>query len=130
MAGAKPDGRQIYPPAGQDREGEGNGMTILNTITQPCGIVCLWAALSLFGLYFGFFIARQDGMRKTACVFFVATAVGVLGLIFWTPLETRYECLFDKGASYTEVTRQWNVVEQRGDIWVVTAKDGSIAPVQ
>jgi hypothetical protein len=104
-------------------------MTILNTITQPCGIVILWAALFLFGLYFGF-IARQDSMRKTAFVFFVVAAVGVLGLIFWTPTETRYECLFNKGTSYTEVAKQWNVVEQRGEIWVVTAKDGSIAPVE
>jgi hypothetical protein len=66
----------------------------------------------------------------SACVLVAVLAAGILGCIFWTPIETRYECLCDQGTSYTQVAENWNVVKQRGELWVVTAKEGADAVVR
>lgn len=70
----------------------------------------------------------SEGMIKTTWLMAVIGVVGILGCIFWTPFETRYECLFKAGTPYTEIAQNWNVVEQRGDIWVVTEKAGTKEP--
>ncbi len=57
-------------------------------------------------------------------------ASGSWASFFWTPIETRYECLCDQGTSYTQVAENWNVVKQRGELWVVTAKEGADAVVR
>ncbi len=103
-------------------------MTILNTTTQPTMILALWIPMIVLGLIAGISFWSED-MIKTAWLMAAIGVVGILGCIFWTPIETRYECLFEAGTTYTEVAQNWNVVEQRGDIWVVTAKDGTRVPV-
>lgn len=35
----------------------------------------------------------------------------------------KYECLIDDDTTYTEICDKYNVVEQRGDIWVLTDKE-------
>ncbi len=101
-------------------------MTILNTYAEPGEILALWFMMILLGLIAGVY-CWADYNTTLASVLATFLVVGVLGCIFWTPFETRYECLFDKGTSYTEISEHWNVVEQRGDIWVVTAKEGADA---
>ena len=97
---------------------------ILNTTTQPALILALWVSMIALGLIAGSCFWCKD-MIKTTWLMAVIGVVGILGCIFWTPIETRYECLFKAGTAYTEIAQNWNVVEQRGDIWVVTVKDGN-----
>jgi len=95
---------------------------LLNTYTVPSGILLLWIGMILLGLLAGSHY-WSEYRTAFACVLAAVLAVGILGCIFWTPIETRYEYLFDKGTSYTEISEHWSVVEQRGEIWVVTAKE-------
>lgn len=104
-------------------------MTLLNTYTEPSGILALWIGMLILGAILGSVLCSED-MLKTGWFMFAIAAIGVLGIIFWTPIETRYECLFDQGTSYTQVAENWNVVKQRGEIWVVTAKEGADAVVR
>jgi predicted membrane channel-forming protein YqfA (hemolysin III family) len=100
-------------------------MTLLNTYTQPGCILALWIVLILVGVSVGTYPSKKDGtvriLRYVCLVCLVV--VGILGCIFWAPWETRYECLFDKNLTYTEIAEHWDVKEQRGEIWVVTAKE-------
>ena len=102
---------------------------LLNTYTEPNGILALWIGMILLGLLAGSHY-WSEYRTALACVLAAVLAVGILGCIFWTPIETRYEYLFDQGTSYTQVAENWDVVKQRGEIWVVTAKEGADAAVR
>lgn len=102
-------------------------MTILNITTQPTPILALWVSMFALGLIAGSCFWCKD-MIKTTWLMVAIGVVGILGCIFWTPVETRYECLFQTGTPYTEIAQNWNVVKQRGDIWVVTEKAGTKEP--
>lgn len=39
------------------------------------------------------------------------------------PTLTRYECLIDESVSMTEVYERYEIIEQRGDIWVLEDKE-------
>lgn len=42
--------------------------------------------------------------------------------VFSKKEETRYECAIDDTMSFNEVMEDYEVVEQRGDIWVLREK--------
>lgn len=104
-------------------------MKILNTF-EYVEKVPGWqiAVLVIFGIAFIFFevfFARQKEWGRSW-----ASALGALILI-WLALrlcsvkkeETRYECAIDDTTSFNEVMENYEVVEQRGDIWVLRDKE-------
>ena len=59
---------------------------------------------------------------------FIACFVGtiVFGCTDMFKVKTdriQYECTIDDSASFTEIASKYNIVEQRGEIWVVEDKD-------
>lgn len=46
---------------------------------------------------------------------------GIFNITFKTG-EYQYECIIDDSVSYNEVIENYNIVEQRGDIWVLEDK--------
>lgn len=110
------------------------GITVLNQTPVMEGIISGWTilALSIGGL--ALFVAclifdcwhtlvgvRICGVLCIIC--FVVFAV----LIIWWPTEPtgryQYECLIDESVSMTEVYERYEVIEQRGDIWVLEDKE-------
>ena len=51
----------------------------------------------------------------------------VLGILIFQPIEPsgryRYECTIDESVSMTEVYERYEIVEHRGDIWVLEDKE-------
>ena len=46
---------------------------------------------------------------------------GIFNITFKTG-EYRYECIIDDSVPYNEVVENYNIIEQRGDIWVLEDK--------
>lgn len=66
----------------------------------------------------------------TAPVGFILGSLVVIGLIklFNIPMiepsgRYRYECTIDESVSMTEVYERYDIIEQRGDIWVLEDKE-------
>lgn len=38
-------------------------------------------------------------------------------------VETRYECAIDDTASFIEIMENYDVIDRRGDIWILEDKD-------
>lgn len=119
------------------------GVTILNefevvqvvneTFNSTAGFVALIVTVLICAIT-GFFIGRinRDEVLSTlvgalfGCVLgFLAMAV--FGTIFSYPPETettkQYEVILDDSVSMNEFCEHYNVVEQRGDIFVVEEKE-------
>lgn len=120
-----------------------NGVTILNeievvqvindTFNYTAGGIALLITV-IVGIVMGFFIGRID------CDEFTGTLVGALiglvlgifvnavfGFAFSYPSETkttmRYEVIIDDSVSLTEFYEHYDVIEQRGEIFVVEEKN-------
>lgn len=68
---------------------------------------------------------RQDFYTIAAVIFFIASITTVfIGATFKNPSgRYRYECLIDDTVPYTEIYDKYDVVEQRGSIWVLEDKE-------
>ena len=119
-----------------------DGVTILNeievvqvmndTFNYTAGCIALIITV-LIGAIIGFFIGRIqcDEIQGTLAGALLGLVLGlftmaVFGFAFSYPLETkttvRYEVTIDDSVSLTEFYEHYNVIEQRGEIFVVEKK--------
>lgn len=104
------------------------GITVLNKIAVT-GIPS-WIALSaiiLFTIGLLVFIVSliADGPAWTAIISLVGLLILVICSILDATIKTgeyQYECIIDDSVSYNEVVENYNIIEQRGDIWVLEDK--------
>lgn len=107
-------------------------MIILNTEPVEVPIIPEWAYFLILGLLclLILFTALSDWEAHPK-LFFASWALIVsiaAFLIFASTLKhesdrMRYECTLDDTASFTEIYEKYNVVEQRGEIWVLEDKE-------
>lgn len=108
-----------------------DGVTVLNVIEKTrlpgwaiIGVVlCLFAMVVFFvGSSNGKTIKRIDicgaGLCSTLVLAFIFFLVGLLT----SDTIPRYECTIDSNVSFVELYEKYNVIEQRGDIWVLEEK--------
>lgn len=70
-------------------------------------------------------VERQDFCAIIGIVLLVACgATTFIGCVFNRPSgRYQYECLIDDTVPYTEIYDKYNVIEQRGSIWVLEDKE-------
>ena len=110
-------------------------MTILNTymVQNPTFLgPAMWIpTVAAFILGFWLIYSDTDDIGTSILLGLLFSLIGVLlgcflSLGFGPFTETpRYEVTFDEEASIVEVMKDYNVVEQRGDIFVLEDKEGS-----
>ena len=119
-----------------------DGVTILNeievvqvmndTFNYTAGFIALTITV-LIGTIIGFFIGRIqcDEISGTLAGALLGLVLGLLimavfGFAFSYPLETkttvRYEVTVDDSVSLTEFYEHYNIIEQRGEIFIVEKK--------
>lgn len=71
-----------------------------------------------------FFACQEQWSRSWACAFgaFIFFALA-LALSQAKKVETRYERAIDDTASFIEIMENYDVVDRRGDIWILKDKD-------
>ena len=110
------------------------GITVLNqgNVMQSVIPTWMWVALVIIGVvgWAGMFICMEQctevGTVISCCGWMGALLIAlVIGIA--NPQEStgryRYECLIDETVSMTEVYERYEVIEQRGDIWVLEDKE-------
>lgn len=108
-----------------------DGVTVLNVIekTRLPDWAIIGVVLCLFTMVV-FFIAFVDGdtIKKVniggtglCCTLVLAFIFFLVGL-FTSDIIPRYECTIDSNVSFVELYEKYNVIEQRGDIWVLEEK--------
>ena len=114
-----------------------DGVTILNTIerTRLPDIMVITCFLFLFGTAIFFINLLASDKVKTidfcgialTCCMVGALLSWIIGKTVIPNRITQYECTIDKDVSFVEVYEKYNVIEQRGDIWVLEEKvDGKV----
>ena len=108
-----------------------DGVTVLNVIEKTrlpdwaiIGVVlCLFAMMVFFlGLSTGKTIKKIDICGAgLCCTLVLAFIIFLLGL-FTSNTIPRYECTIDSNVSFVELYEKYNVIEQRGNIWVLEEK--------
>lgn len=109
---------------------DGDIMEILNTFEYVEKVTPGWqiAILIVFGIvlifFEVFFACQKEWSRSWASAFLAFIIIGLaLFLCSVKKEETRYECAIDDTVSFNEVMENYEVVEQRGDIWVLRDKE-------
>lgn len=104
------------------------GITVLNKIAVtglPTWIIISALIMFIIGLIVFVISIVSDWPGWTAIFPFVGilalVVCGILNSVIKTG-EYRYECIIDDSVSYNEVVENYNIVEQRGDIWVLEDK--------
>ena len=72
------------------------------------------------------FLAFQE--RNCVLGFLVVLAIVLSGILFYGSAEiesgrNRYECLIDDTVSFVEVAENYNIVGQRGKLWILEDRD-------
>lgn len=110
-----------------------DGITILNTIVvDECARWVLPTVLSLGFVCIGAFLLMLDtsGGTDTICLGIISVlalisvcAIVLISQFRWRANErNQYECIIDDSVSINEVYENYNVIEQRGKIWVLEDK--------
>ena len=108
-----------------------DGVTVLNVIEKTqlpdwaiIGVVlCLFAMVVFFvGFSNGKTIKRIDICGAGLCCTLVLAFIFFLVGLFTSNTIPRYECTIDSDVSFVELYEKYNVIEQRGDIWVLEEK--------
>lgn len=106
-----------------------NGINVLNKIALT-GLPT-WADVSLVALMvLGIIVAIISLIKDWPLVVSKCSIlVTVVALVAWLGLlhtvktgQYRYECTIDDAVPYNEIVDNYNVIEQRGDIWVLEDK--------
>lgn len=106
------------------------GITILNKIEVtglPTWLSITWLgifAISLFIMLLGI-IALDWGPKRIVIVGGIAVCALTLGIILTCTVTTgkyRYECIISDAAPYNYIVENYEIIEQRGDIWVLEDK--------
>lgn len=108
-----------------------DGVTVLNVIEKTrlpdwaiIGVVlCLFAMVVFFvGFLAGDSIKKINiGGTGLCCTLVLAFIIFLVGL-FTSDTITQYECTIDSNVSFVELYEKYNVIEQRGDIWILEEK--------
>lgn len=114
-----------------------DGVIVLNVVERTR--LPDWAIIGILLCIFAmavFFIELLTGnTTKIMNICGIGLACGLfLTLVFWavgkgiTPDRwMQYECTIDKNVSFVELYEKYDVIEQRGDIWVLEEKtDGKV----
>lgn len=105
------------------------GITVLNKIAVtgiPSWVLISAAAILIIGLIvFAISIIAEwptwTAIVSTIIVLLIWFICGILNTTIKTG-EYRYECIIDDSVPYNKVVENYNIVEQRGDIWVLEDK--------
>ena len=111
------------------------GITVLNQemIIVNADWAIILCILSIFGALCGVFMLfvslflRSDGLLCIGAA--IALGFGVCGLIISSiPSEVksgryRYEVTIDESVSFNDIYEKYEIIEQRGDIWVLEEKE-------
>lgn len=104
------------------------GITILNKIAitgLPSWIMVSAIIIFIIGLLVFTVSIIADWPTWTVIIsavsLFVFVICGILDGIIKTG-EYQYECIIDDSVSYNEIVENYNIIEQRGDIWVLEDK--------
>lgn len=110
------------------------GITVLNQTTIYKGIIPEWVLLVLliggivcFAICWMCASNYWDLATKIFGGLSIICLLTMLVLFLWWPTEPtgryRYECTIDESVSMTEVYERYEIIEQRGDIWVLEDKE-------
>lgn len=114
-----------------------DGVTILNTVEvarAPDWAVICFFLFAFFGAVF-FILFLTSNTVKTinlcgimfTCFFVIALVSWFIGRIGFPDRTIQYECVVEDSVSIVELYEKYDVVERRGDIWVLEEKtDGEI----
>lgn len=108
-----------------------DGVTVLNVIEKTrlpdwaiIGVVLCLFALMVFFIEF----STAKTIRKIdicgaglCCTMVLAFIIFLVGL-FTSNTISRYECTIDSNVSFVELYEKYDVIEQRGDIWILEGK--------
>ena len=105
------------------------GITILNKIAVtgvPSWVLISAAAILIIGLIVFAISIIAEWPTWTAIVSIIIVLLiwficGILNITIKTG-EYQYECIIDDSVSYNEIVENYNIIEQRGDIWVLEDK--------
>ena len=105
------------------------GITILNKITVtgvPSWVLISAAAILIIGLIVFAISIIAEWPTWTAIVPIIIILLiwlicGILNITIKTG-EYQYECIIDDSVPYNEVVDNYEIVERRGDIWVLEDK--------
>ena len=109
------------------------GVIVLNTYTVSdysslvmiIGIICGMVSI----LYF--YLMMVNHGNTNTIVYGIVSVIAIIGAIFilfmsqshWrVNVRQRYECILDSNVSFVELYEKYDVIEQRGDIWVLEEK--------
>lgn len=107
---------------------DGDVMEILNTFEyvekNPGWQIAILVIIGIVLIFFEVFFACKKHWGRTWASAFLAFIFLELALILCsTKIEkTRYECAIDDTASFIEIMENYDVVDRRGDIWILEDK--------
>lgn len=115
-----------------------DGVTILNTFTvSDCSSLAMIIGIisGIISAIFFYFMIDSYGGTDTICygIVCVIALIGAMFILFMSQnhwrvnVRQRHECILDSNVSFVELYEKYDVVEQRGDIWVLEEKtDGKV----
>lgn len=107
---------------------DGDVMEILNTFEyvekNPGWQIAILVIFGITLIFFEIFFACQEQWSRSWASAFGAFIFLELALILCsTKIEkTRYECTIDDTTSFIEIIENYDVVDRRGDIWILEDK--------
>lgn len=111
-----------------------NGITILNTtIVDECaqwvvptvvaiGVVCIVALVLMLNSDNSSSGVIIFGTISLLAMIAMSIIIGISESHWRTNERNQYECIIDDSVSINEVYENYNVIERRGDIWVLEDK--------
>ena len=110
-----------------------DGITILNTIiVDDCADWVSFIALTLGVVCIVAFILTLTSNDNRVIIFGIISLLAIIATpiiiiaskTHWRTNErNQYECIIDDGVSINEVYENYNVIERRGEIWVLEDKE-------
>lgn len=110
-------------------------MTILNTIELmeqksmiPVCIICIGTLFSILSLV-TMINAHKDSLAISSFIMFIVSGLAVLITIYMLPDlqepsgKYQYEIAIDDSTTFSEVIEKYDIIEQRGEIFVVEEKE-------
>ena len=88
-----------------------------------------WIVLIILGVaaFISSFFTSEKGVLLRHVMFFAFIAWGVFSILcFKKEIPTgryRYECIVDENTSFVEICEKYDVVEQKGDLWILEDKE-------
>ena len=99
-------------------------MTILNYSTEPSWIIGLWVIIALVSgasIIAGLFCETLQDFPKLTASLLIALALGIIGLIFWTPYYNVIQVYADDKFSISAVQDKYNITNQSG--YIITLQE-------